>query len=336
MHSRRIPCQRWSFLVVRAGTVSSSMTLSMTGMSMTREALWPKRMLPTGTSKGARVTATPETSTRLKTLAPITLPIPREACPFFRLVMVVTSSGREVPRATSDNGLGNAQASGDDGAMLHQQVSAHGDQSGAENQPEQILEQRSGLLAFLNLFHFHSIGVLHALTDGDDQVNHEDHQHDQAHGTGEPAHDVGGHAVDGGAAEEEDNGHLHGLGVDGTGIHSHGDGGDQSGVADDGADGVAVCHGTLAQHGAGGGDHDLGQRGADGNDSGAHDDVRQVEPAGDAGGTVDKPVAALDQQDQTDREQKNRYDHFKISPYFHGQNFLPNGIHETPESPDGI
>ena len=47
------------------------------------------------------VTAAPETKTRLNTFAPITLPTPRDARPFFREVMVVTSSGREVPRATN-------------------------------------------------------------------------------------------------------------------------------------------------------------------------------------------------------------------------------------------
>ena len=76
------------------------MTVSITGMSMSREALRPKIRLPTGTSKGARVTEMPETSTRLNTLAPITLPMPREAWPLRREVMVVTSSGRLVPRAT--------------------------------------------------------------------------------------------------------------------------------------------------------------------------------------------------------------------------------------------
>ena len=60
----------------------------------------PKMVLPTGTSNGARVTDTPETSTRLKRFAPMILPTDSEPWPFTREVMAVTSSGRLVPRAT--------------------------------------------------------------------------------------------------------------------------------------------------------------------------------------------------------------------------------------------
>ena len=60
----------------------------------------PKNVLPTGTSNGASATEIPDTSTKLNTLAPITLPIPRDARPFLREVIVVTNSGKEVPSAT--------------------------------------------------------------------------------------------------------------------------------------------------------------------------------------------------------------------------------------------
>ena len=54
------------------------MTTSISGMSRIREELMPKMVLPTGTSNGARVTDTPETSTRLKRFAPMMLPMERE------------------------------------------------------------------------------------------------------------------------------------------------------------------------------------------------------------------------------------------------------------------
>ena len=69
-------------------------------MSSTREAFCPKSTALWGTLKGARDTETPLTSTRLNRLAPITFPRERAPCPFTREVMAVTSSGREVPRAT--------------------------------------------------------------------------------------------------------------------------------------------------------------------------------------------------------------------------------------------
>ena len=48
MARSRIPCQRRSLPSVSGGTVSSSMTPSITGMSSTREALWPRNWLAEG------------------------------------------------------------------------------------------------------------------------------------------------------------------------------------------------------------------------------------------------------------------------------------------------
>ena len=75
------PCQRRSFLEARVGKIIRAITPNMTGISKTRDIFRPvsSRVFSQGTSKGARETATPETSTRLKTLAPMTLPTPREA-----------------------------------------------------------------------------------------------------------------------------------------------------------------------------------------------------------------------------------------------------------------
>ena len=100
MQSNVIPCQRPSFFLSNAGTVSNNITTIISGISRIKEELMPKKVLPTGTSNGASATEIPDTSTKLNTFAPITLPIPREARPFFKEVMVVTNSGKEVPSAT--------------------------------------------------------------------------------------------------------------------------------------------------------------------------------------------------------------------------------------------
>ena len=84
----------------RAGTVRRSMTANITGRSMTREELMPMMVEFCGMLKGDTVMDMPLTSTRLNTLAPITLPSEREPWPFASEVIAVTSSGREVPSAT--------------------------------------------------------------------------------------------------------------------------------------------------------------------------------------------------------------------------------------------
>ena len=91
---------RDSFPRIRVGIVRNAMTNNMMGTSITREAFLPAMVELCGMSNGARDADMPLTSTRLKRLAPITLPSDKEPCPFAREVMAVTSSGSEVPRAT--------------------------------------------------------------------------------------------------------------------------------------------------------------------------------------------------------------------------------------------
>ena len=201
--------------------------------------------------------------------------------------------------------FGHAQFLGDDGAVLHQQVGTHGNQGRAHHQQHQLHNQRTGGLHFFHFLNFCLVGIGKTLTDGGDHVKHKDHQHDHAHPAGELAQNVGSHAVNGGRGEEEQHRHFHGLDIHGAGIAGHGNGSNQGGVADDGADGVAIGHCALAHEGSGGGDHDLRQGGADGDHGGTHDDVRQVEPLGKARSAVHEPVAALDEQNQTDSKQKN-------------------------------
>ena len=191
--------------------------------------------------------------------------------------------------------------------MIHQKISTQSNQSGAHNQPEQILQE--GSVFGFRLFFLHLIRVFQSLTDGDNHVDHKNRQQDQAQRPGELSYNVCGYAVNGGAEEEENHRHLHGFGIDRARVDRNGNGGDQSGVADDGTDGVAVSHSALTQHGAGGGNHNLRQSGADGNHCGADNNVRQMEPTGNAGGSVDKPVAAFDQQHQSHSKQQNRNNH---------------------------
>ena len=75
-------------------------TMNMTGISTAREELIPAMVRSAGIPKGAMVMARPDTSTMLKRFAPITLPRERAPWPLESAVMAVTSSGREVPRAT--------------------------------------------------------------------------------------------------------------------------------------------------------------------------------------------------------------------------------------------
>ena len=151
--------------------------------------------------------------------------------------------------------------------------------------------------------------LLH-LHGGHDHIDHEGSQVQDAHPPLEAAHGPGHQGIGSGRGEEEGRGERKGLGVHLPGPDRDGDGRDKAGVADDGADGVAVADAGVALHGRLAGDHDLGQRGADGHDGGADQQLRQVEPPCDAHGAVDEPVAALDQQTESHKKQQNRYQHF--------------------------
>ena len=216
--------------------------------------------------------------------------------------------GTQSHEGQGNHRLRNAQLLGDDGAVLYQQVGTVGNEGGSNDQQHKLHGKGAGGcggFCFLGGF----LWVSETLADVGNQVYHKNRQHDDAQPSGEGAHPVGCQAVDRGGGEEEENGHLHGLHVHGAGIAGYGNGRDQSGIADDGADGVAVGHGSLTQQGTGGGHHYFRQCGADGDHRGTDDDVRQTEPAGDARGTVNEPVAALDEQNQAQGEKQNRNKH---------------------------
>ncbi len=71
-----MPCHLESFFLINTGKVNKAIVISINGTSNIKEELTPKSLLPMGTSNGANVTEIPETSTKLKTFAPITFPIP--------------------------------------------------------------------------------------------------------------------------------------------------------------------------------------------------------------------------------------------------------------------
>ena len=100
MHSSVTPCQRCSFPRMIPGKVRKAIAQNISGMSTTREAFIPATILLAGTAKGDKVTDKPDTSTRLNRFAPMILPSDKDPWPFAREVMAVTSSGKEVPRAT--------------------------------------------------------------------------------------------------------------------------------------------------------------------------------------------------------------------------------------------
>ena len=120
-----------------------------------------------------------------------------------------------------------------------------------------------------------------------------------AHRASEGAGGVGHTGIESGSHKEEGHRGAQALGVNLARAHRNGDGGDQCSVADDRADGVAVGDLAVTGEGRGGGHHDLRQGGTDGHHRGTDEQLRHMEAAGDAGGTVHKPVAALDQAQQT-------------------------------------
>ena len=204
-----------------------------------------------------------------------------------------------------DNTLGHAQSLGDQGAVVHQQVGAHGDQHRAQHQKHQHTGQGHGLFF---LFMLLCGGVLH-LVDVGRHVGHEHRQHDKAHGTGELAEAVSRHAVDGRRRKEEQHRHFQHFGVHFTRAHRNGDSRDQRRIADDRTDGVAVSDLAVAGQRRHRGDHDLGQGSADGHHCGSNQQFGQMEPPRQRRCAVHEPVAAFNEKQQPDNKQQYRDQH---------------------------
>ena len=185
--------------------------------------------------------------------------------------------GAERDKRQGDDALGHAEGLRDQGAVVHEQVCADGDQHRAQHKQDQRLGEGHFLL--LGRLLLTGGGVFH-LQHVDGHVRHKRCQHDDAHDAGESAENIGRNAVDGRRREEEGDGGFQRFGVYPARAHRNRDGRDQCRIADDRADGVAV--GDLAMAGQRGhrGDHDLRQRRADGDHRRADEQLRQVEAAG--------------------------------------------------------
>ena len=202
---------------------------------------------------------------------------------------------------------GDAGHGGQRNGRAFQHISAHGNQAGAEDQYHQVLQQRA-VFAFVAVFFLRSggHGVFKAVIDGAGHIGGKHYQHHDAQPAVKAAEDIGGHHIDGGRDEEEDNGGDNGLAVNAGGTDGNGQCGDQCGVADDRADGVAVSDSAVVVEGSGDGNHDFGQGGADGNHGGTDDDLGHLKALGNAHSAVDEPVAALDQQQNAHCKQQQR------------------------------
>ena len=70
----------------------------------------------------------------------------------------------------------------------------------------------------------------------------------------------------------------------------------------------------MAADGGGGGDHDLRQRGSDGDHGGADDQIGDMKTLRNTHGAVHKKVAALDEHHKTNGKQQNGNQH-KYTPF---------------------
>ena len=61
----------------------------------------PNNTFSVGIENGDKVIASPDTNTKLNRFAPIMFPRDKSPCPFISEVIAVTSSGKDVPKATN-------------------------------------------------------------------------------------------------------------------------------------------------------------------------------------------------------------------------------------------
>ena len=223
--------------------------------------------------------------------------------------------GAQRHKGERDHRLRHAQCLRDQGAVIHQQVRAHGNEHRAHGQQTQLLGKGSifvGLLRF-----FRGRGVLHRHHVADD-VGREHGQKHKAHRAGEVAGGVGHTCIEGRCHKEKQHRRAQALGVYLARLHRNGDGRNEGCITDDRTDGVAIGDLAVAGEGRGGGDHDLRQGGANGHHGGTDEQLRHMEAAGNARGTIHEPVAALDEAQQAHDEQQNRNEH-SFSPFVFGR-----------------
>ena len=186
------------------------------------------------------------------------------------------------------------------GAVFHKQVCPQGDQRRAQDQ-EQNHFPDGQFLAF-RLLRLRLRRVFH-LPDIQNHIDKEHAQHQNADCPGKTPDQVSSNTIDGCGEEKEQNGHFQGFRVHLSGADGDGDGGDQGCIADYRADGVSVGDFPVAGDGGHRGNHDFRQRGADGHDRCADQQLRQMEASGKVACAVHKPVSAFNEAGKTDKKQ---------------------------------
>ena len=96
-----IPCHLNNLPLINAGITIINITMNIKGISTNSAAFIPNSNLSAGIENGESVIAKPDTKTKLNKFAPIMLPNDNNPWPFINDVIAVTSSGKDVPKATN-------------------------------------------------------------------------------------------------------------------------------------------------------------------------------------------------------------------------------------------
>ena len=206
--------------------------------------------------------------------------------------------GAQSHHREGDDRFRYAQPCGDDHAVVHHQVGAHGDEGGGQDKPHQLHRQASAGALLCRLT---GRGGRRGAPGGGDLRRHIGREHRQQDDAHPPAEHPGGvchRRVKDRRHKEEAHRQPQGGGVRLAGPDRNGDRRHQRRIADDGADGVAIGDLPMAAHGRGRRDHHLGQGGAHRHHRGPDQQVGQAEPPGDPHRSIHEPVAALDQAEQ--------------------------------------
>ena len=216
-----------------------------------------------------------------------------------------------------NHGLRHAQLLGNQDAVIHQQSGSQGDQYRSRRQQNGVL--RCGPLSCGSALPGGSgAGRPFDLPDGDGHIGGENRQQNDSHHTAEIAGGIGYRPIDPGGGKEKDHRRSQRPGIHLAGAHRNGDGGNQRGVADHGADGVAISNLPVTAQSGSGGNHHLRQSRSDGNHGRPDQQLRHTEAVCDVHRAVHKPVAALDQKNQPHKKQNRRNKHTN-PPIFKGR-----------------
>ena len=164
-------------------------------------------------------------------------------------------------KGQGNHGFRHTQRLGDKRPVIHQQVGTNGNHRCAADEHGNAHPQRAALFGGFR-FLCGGSGILETLTDGAVQIQRQQNQQTGADDVAKIAGQVGIDAVECGGGKKEKDRDFQALGVNGPGAHRNGDGGNQGGVADDGADGVAIGNLTMTADSGGGRYHHFRQGGS--------------------------------------------------------------------------